>query len=281
MVRRRQLSAILRQYREESGLTAKEVADRILSNPSKITRLEKGQRAATLRDIRDLCQIYGVPDHACDELMELARGSRKRGWWQDAGLDPALQTLIGMEGAAKTISEFEVIAIPGLLQTQDYAEAIITRWIPDDTSRRKSAVDARMRRQQIFQGDSPPAMKVVLDEAAIRRVVGGRDVMRGQLNHLCDLITKSAVDLKVIPFSAGAHLGVSNGFTVLEFQKATSISAEPAIPGVVYLEQSNGNSYLDDPADVQQHLAAFGRLTTQALTVTKSLDLLRAAVREI
>jgi transcriptional regulator with XRE-family HTH domain len=280
MVRRVQLGAALRRYRGAAGLSIKEVADRLLGSSSKITRIEKGQRNPTLRDVRDLCEIYGIPEGAAQQLMELARESRERAWWQEADLDPALQTLIGMEGSAKAISEFEALALPGLLQTQEYANAVLDVWIPEDSDRQQKALDVRMRRQEIFREEAPPEMRVVVDEAALRRVVGGRSVMRRQLDHLSTLVADSAVQIQVISFAAGPHLGMNNGFTVLEFGRAASPVGEPAIPAVVYVETLDDMTYLDQPAQVQRYLDAFKRLSAQALPVDESAVLLRSVARE-
>lgn len=280
MVRRRLISTCLRFYREQAGINAKNAAEQILSDPSKITRLEKGQRSISIRDVRDLCDVYGVPDDVRTELMSLAQGTRTREWWQSADLHPVVQTLIAMEGAAETISEFEVIGIPGLLQTRQYAETILNMWYSHDTTKRESEVRARMRRQEIFTGDSPPTIKVVLDEAAICRVVGGKRIMREQLNHLADAVLSKAVDLRIIPFSIGAHTGISNGFAVLQIPKPAVFPSELPDPGFVYLELSaGGSSYLDDPGDVERHLTTFSHLQQVALPVDKSVDMLHATAR--
>nr|BFE76846.1 hypothetical protein GCM10020092_101470 [Actinoplanes digitatis] len=147
--------------------------------------------------------MYGITDEVLQkELMGLARESRKRGWWQDANLDPSLVTLIGMEGAAKVISEYETLTIPGLLQTRDYAEAIRNVFDLDGTAARHPAVvDVRMRRQQILATTPRPTYNVVLDEAALHRAVGGPGVMRMQIEHLVEMAGMSVVEIQVIPFS--------------------------------------------------------------------------------
>jgi len=279
LVRRRLISNCLRFYREQAGINARNAAERILSDPSKITRLEKGQRGISARDVRDLCEVYGVPENVRTELMSLVQGVRTREWWQSADLSTALQTLIAMEGSAEAISEFEVIGIPGFLQTREYAEAILDLWIPDDSTRRKSAIDARLRRREFFDSDSAPTIRVVLDEAAIHRVVGGPQVMRGQLERLASDVANNGVDLRVIPFTAGAHLGISNGFTVLEISNPPAFPEEIPNPGFVYLELSSGSSYLDDPEDVDQHLATFRYLRSVALSVDESIDMVHNAAR--
>ena len=264
-----------------AGLSAKEAADRLLSSPTKISRLENAQRNATLRDVRDLCEIYGITEPAVrDELMDLARGSRERGWWQNMGLDPALEALIGMEGAARSIREFEPLALPGLLQTRSYARAMLEKWRADDPAGQDLAVEVRMRRQQIFEAASPPTIRVIVDEAALRRVVGGKTVMREQLEHLADL-AETDVEVQVIRFSAGAHLGMSSGFTILEFAQPTTLNPEATIPAVVYAETLGGATYLDGPKDVRAYVEAFAGLSAQALSRADSLNLLRLVTQEL
>ncbi|MBO3738628.1 helix-turn-helix domain-containing protein [Actinoplanes flavus] len=276
MVRRRQLSALLHHYRVKSGLSAKDVAEQMFEAPSKITRIEKGQRLASVRDIADLSRIYRLPDTVRDQLMDLARGSRERQWWQVTGLSPALQTLIGMEGSAQSISQYEGAGIPGLLQTPDYADGIMRLWAPEP-AKRAELVTIRMRRQEILRAHEPPDVRVVLDEAAVRRAVGGREVMREQLHHLSEVASGGKCDVRIIPFSAGAHSGLTNGFTILEFGNLTSLPDETPIPGIVFLELSDGDRYLDSADDVAYHLARFERVRRQALTTEESIELLRTA----
>jgi transcriptional regulator with XRE-family HTH domain len=280
MVRRRQLSALLRHYRLTAGKSVKEVAEQLFEAPSKITRIEKGQRLATVRDIVDLCRIYDLPDDVREQLTNLARGSRERQWWQRSDLTPALQILIGMEGSAKSISQYELAVFPGLLQTPDYADAIMRSWIPDP-GKRQALVTARMRRQTIFQSPEPPDIQVILDEAAIRRTVGGHRIMQAQLEDLIERVTRRTVDLRVVPFNAGSHQGLLNGFTVLEFEDLTPLPGEATIPGVVLLELSDGEKYLDTSDDVAYHFSSFENIRAHALTAEESIDLVRTAAAEL
>jgi len=185
-----------------------------------------------------------------------------------------------MEGSAETISEFEVIVMPGILQTREYAEVMIDLYPPHDQAKRDGAVKARLRRQQILSKDSPPAVRIVLDEGVIAREVGGKKVMREQLSHLSDVVAKG-VDLRIIPFSTGGHVGETNGFTVLEIPKPAVFPAEIPNPGFVYLELSSGPSYLDDTYQVEQHLTKFTQLREVALSVDKSVEMLRIAANRL
>jgi transcriptional regulator with XRE-family HTH domain len=274
MVRRRQLAAALRAFRIQAGLSVTEAAERLLSAPSKISRIENGQRNATPRDVRDLSEAYGLPAEIRDQLMELARESRQHAWWQEGDLDPAVQTLIGMEGAAKSIKEFEPLLVPGLLQIPEYARAAV------DSPRLGQAgadavLSARMRRQQILDQQIRPQLRVILDEAVIRRTVAGATVMRQQLQHLVTAIDRKQVELQIIPFTAGAPaIGALNGFILLEFDEPVSTIPEAAIPGVVYVETLIADTYYDQPAEVEQHLRIFTELGGLALPTTKSRDFL-------
>jgi transcriptional regulator with XRE-family HTH domain len=281
LVRRRQLGAALRSYREAAGLSAKDVAERLLSAPSKISRIETAQRNASLRDVRDLCEIYDIRDEAVRrQLMDLARGSRERGWWQGVELPPALESLIGMEGSAVTISEFELALVPGLLQTRDYAMALLEIYLPDSDAR-EAFVDIRMRRQEIFKSDSPPALNVVLDEAVLHRKIGGSAVMHKQLSHLAYLISERHVELRVIPFSAGAHWAMLGGFTILEFAPPGGLGQGSSASSVVYSESYGPGAFIDQNALVQQYLSAFAKNRALAQPPVASLDMLRSVIRDL
>jgi transcriptional regulator with XRE-family HTH domain len=274
MVRRRQLAAALRAFRIQAGLSVTEAAERLLSAPSKISRIENGQRNATPRDVRDLSEAYTLSSGIRDQLMELARESRQHAWWQEGDLDPALQTLIGMEGAAKSIKEFEPLLMPGLLQIQEYARAVVD--VPRlGKAAAEAVLAARMRRRHILEQEIRPQLRVILDEAVIRRTVGGPAVMRQQLQHLVTCIDRKQVELQIIPFTAGAPpIGALNGFVLLEFDEPVPTIPEAAIPGVVYVETLMADTYYDQPAEVEHHLRVFTALGGLALSATKSRDFL-------
>jgi transcriptional regulator with XRE-family HTH domain len=282
-VRRRQLGAALRRHRIKAGLSVKDAADHLLCSPAKISRIETAQRNPTLRDVRDLSNIYGISEEEGSWLMALARESRERAWWQAFDYDPGLETLIGLEGAARTISEFQNTTIPGLLQTPEYANAVISLWRPASAAALQNAVHLRMKRQQILSDSIRPRLDYVLDEGVLRRVVGGVAVMRAQLEHLVELSAASAVDLRVIPYGAGAHKGMSQGFIILEFGEADERmpSAGPALPTVVYIEGLTGEMYVDQPAEVAHYLDVFNGLKGKALQRNESLDLVRSVSRTL
>jgi transcriptional regulator with XRE-family HTH domain len=264
-VRRRELGALLRAMRTEAGMTVEQVAEALLVSPSKISRLETGQRGASPRDIRDLCNLYGVTDAGQrDHLATLAREGKEQAWWQPYDLPYA--TYVGLEAEATSISDFDSV-IPGLLQIPAYARAIHEGAMP----RLSSAVigqriEVRNTRQAILRRDDPPRFSAVVDEAALHRVVGGPAVMAAQLDHIVDVCDLANVSVQVVPYSAGAHPALDSKFILLEFT--------PPAPGVVYVEGLVGQMYLEKPQDVARYTQIFERLKTLALSQQETADLL-------
>ncbi|WP_433303288.1 helix-turn-helix domain-containing protein [Actinoplanes sp. CA-030573] len=282
LVRRRQLGLALRGYRVQAGLSVTQAAQRLMVAPSQISRIETGQRRATLRDVRDLCVVYAVPTDAQALLMELAELSRQTAWWQKSHLDPAVEVLIGMEGAARSISEYEPLLIPGLLQTPDYIRAIVdTFYGAGEQASKQKVIDARLTRQHAFESERHPELRIVLDEAAVRRTVGGRTVMQKQLLHMADQIERISAELRIIPFSAGMHIGTLNGFVILDFDNPALGLPAAEVPAVVYVETLSGNEYYDQPADVERHQRAFAALQAAALPPVPSLAFLRGVTASL
>lgn len=203
-VRRRELGAILRKLRVDSGLTVEQVAEQLLCSPSKISRLETGHRGASTRDIRDLCDLFQVVSERRDYLTTLAREGTRKAWWQPYDLPYA--TYVGLESAAVTISDFEPGVFPGLLQTPAYAravhEAAFPLLSPEVIDQR---IEVRRARQQALVRDKPPQLAAIVDEAVLHRVVGGPDVMVGQLVHVIEASQLDNITVQVLPYSAGAH----------------------------------------------------------------------------
>lgn len=282
MIRRRHLGTALRQYRKDAGLSVTEAASMLLVAPSKISRIENAQRNASVRDVRDLCEIYGIDDDAVrDQLMELARGSRERAWWQDPNLDPSMQKLLGIEVSARRIRDFQALVLPGYLQTQAYAEAITPPQVSEDSAKRRAIIDARMRRQQIFDQESPPDVEVILDEAVLRRVVGGQAAMREQIEHLIKMAATPSLRLRVIPFSAGAHGGMTGGFTILEYPPPDVPTLPDTLLAMAYGETLDGFTDHDQPDKLEVFYMAFANLSAQALDEEESMRLMRVARRTI
>ncbi|MEU6403066.1 helix-turn-helix transcriptional regulator [Streptomyces sp. NPDC046985] len=264
-VRRRRLGQELRRLRELKGMTAEEVAERLLVSQSKISRLENGRRSISQRDVRDLCGVYEVEDHRIvDSLMQMAKDSRQQGWWHSFG-DIPYSVYIGLETDAASLRVYDPQVVPGLLQTRQYAEALIAGALPEtapaDVDKR---VQVRMRRQErISAAESPLRLWTVLDEAALRRVVGNRSLMRDQLEHLVEQSWLPHVTVQVIPFDLGAHPGLNGQYAILEFPDAADSS-------VVYIEGVTSDLYLEKANDVQKYSVMYEHLRAQALNVEQS-----------
>jgi transcriptional regulator with XRE-family HTH domain len=265
-IRRRELGAMLRALRQEQGLTVEQVAERLLCSPSKVSRMETGQRGATLRDVRDLAKIYGLTDQAkVDSLMNLARAGREHGWWQSYNLDFA--TYVGLEEAAVSLSFYMPMLIPGLLQTPRYVRALHEADMQNYSPERvEAAVEVRLKRQQILTRNPPLQLSVVLDEAVLHRVVGGPAVMGEQLDRLIAAGKLTNVTINVIPFTVGAHPAMDSLFEILDFG-ATA-------PQVVYVEGLMGYIYLDRAQDISRYAQVFDHLRSLALTSEESAGLI-------
>lgn len=265
-LRRRELGAFLRARRQELGLTVDQVAERLLCSPSKVSRMETGQRGATARDVRDLCELYGVLDAGERErLMNLAREGKEQGWWQSYDLD--FSTYVGLEAAATELKYYQTTIVPGLLQTADYARAMIEVSVPALSPERiEKLLEVKLTRQQILTQDPPLKVWALLDEAALHRVVGGPSVMARQLDKLTELTSTPYVTMQVIAFGAGAHAAMDSTFNILDF-------AGP-VPSVVYVEGLVGWIYLDRPQDIDRYQQVFALLREKALSPQESRELI-------
>ncbi|MGW4818380.1 helix-turn-helix domain-containing protein [Streptomyces sp. NPDC004227] len=266
-VRRRRLGQELRKLRELKGMTAEEVAERLLVSQSKISRLENGRRSISQRDVRDLCGVYEVEDQRMVEsLMEMARDSRQQGWWHAFG-DIPYSVYIGLETDAASLRVYESLIVPGLLQTRDYAQAVIEgMWPEATTSEIDKRIQIRLKRQdRLTDPINPLRFWAVIDEALLRRVVGDRQIMNDQLEHLARLSEMPHVTLQVLPYDVGAHPGMYGKFAILEFQDAMDAS-------VVYLEGVTSDLYLEKPNDVQSYAVMYEHLRAQALNAEHSRD---------
>jgi transcriptional regulator with XRE-family HTH domain len=265
----------LRRLRELKGMTAEEVAERLLVSQSKISRLENGRRSISQRDVRDLCGVYEVEDHRIvDSLMQMAKDSRQQGWWHSFG-DIPYSVYIGLETDAASLRVYDPQVVPGLLQTRGYAEALITGALPETTTTDiEKRVQVRMRRQErIAAPDNPLRLWTVLDESALRRVVGSRQLMRDQLEHLVEQSQLPHVTVQVIPFELGAHPGLNGQYAILEFPDAADSS-------VVYIEGVTSDLYLEKANDVQQYSVMYEHLRAQALNVEQSRQLIAGIAKD-
>ncbi|MGW3403258.1 helix-turn-helix domain-containing protein [Streptomyces zhihengii] len=274
-VRRRRLGQELRRLRELKGMTAEEVAERLLVSQSKISRLENGRRSISQRDVRDLCGVYGVEDErVVDSLMQMAKDSRQQGWWHAFG-DIPYSVYIGLETDAASLRVYESLIVPGLLQTREYAQAVIAGMWPEATpSEIDKRIQVRLKRQdRLADPDDPLRFWAVIDEALLRRTVGSPAVMAQQLTHLAELSERPHVTLQVLPFEVGAHPGMYGKFAILEFQDAMDAS-------VVYLEGVTSDLYLERAADVQSYEIMYEHLRAKALSAEQSRDFIRKTAEE-
>jgi transcriptional regulator with XRE-family HTH domain len=271
------LGTQLRRLREASNLTTAEAAEAIRATHSKISRLERGRSAARQRDVADLLSLYGVTDEAeREELLALTRQANAPGWWQQYSdiLPKWFELYIGLEKAASIIRTYEVQFVHGLLQTEDYARAVIliaNAHAPAEEIDRR--VSVRMRRQHLLTQPDAPELWAVLDEAALRRSPDGRTVMRAQLEHLLEITDLPNVTLQIVPFHVGAHAAAGGPFTILRFP-------EPDLPDLVYLEQLNSALYLDQSDDVIDYVTVMDQLCIQAETGAASQDMLSALLKQ-
>jgi transcriptional regulator with XRE-family HTH domain len=271
------LGAHLRRLREASHITPSQAGEAIRATHSKISRLERGRSGAKQRDVADLLTLYGVTDEAeREELLDLARQASTPGWWQQYNdiLPRWFELYVGLERAASIIRTYELQFVHGLLQTEDYARAVIlianAHASAEEIDRR---VSVRMKRQQLLTQPDAPELWTVLDEAVLRRPPGGPGVMRAQLEHLLELTGLPNVTLQIVPFSVGPHAAAGGPFTILRFP-------EPDLPDLVYLEQLNSAQYLGHPDDIIDYMTVMDQLCVQAETGTASKDMLRALLKQ-
>jgi len=275
-VRRRRLALELRRLREAARLTCEEVAEHLECSASKISRVETGRVSVSPRDVRDMLGLYGVPAAQQESLVQLARDSRQKGWWHAFSdtMQPRFATYVGLESAASEIRIYEVSLIPELLQTEDYARAVIRSGMmssPGEDVERQVAL--RMARQPAIVRDNPPKVWAVLDEAALRRQAGGPGVMQLQLEHLLAQAALPNVAIQVIPFGGGAHPAMGRPFIILVFPERVDTD-------VVYLEDLTSALYVEDVADVDRYNVFFNHLRATALSLDDSSVLITSILKE-
>jgi Domain of unknown function (DUF5753)/Helix-turn-helix domain len=276
-VRRILLGTQLRRLRETSGITREEAGYRIRASESKISRMELGRVGFKERDVVDLLEMYGVANDERDALVELARGANTAGWWHQYAdvLPDWFQTFVGLEEAASVLRVYEVQFVPGLLQTPDYARAIMTRgWpgAPEEEIERR--VNMRITRQELLTKQNGPRLWAVVDEAALRRPVGSREVFRSQLEHLIETTKNVKITLQVTPFRSGGHAAEAGAFTIMRFP-------EEDLPDVVYLEQLTSALYLDKREDVERYSEVMERLSVESEPPERTVDLLTDILRDL
>jgi transcriptional regulator with XRE-family HTH domain len=272
------LGALLRRLRESQKVTIERAADAIRASPSKISRLELGRTRFKLRDVVDLYTLYGVTDQAeRATLLGLARQANVPAWWQPyADIVPHwFEEYLGLEQAAAVIRTYEVQFVPGLLQTPGYARAVIRlghHHAPEAEVDRR--LELRMRRQEILHRPRPPHLWVVIDEAALRRPIGGVAVMFAQVQHLIDISELPQVTIQLMPFQSAGHAAAGGPITLLRMP-------EPELPDVVYLEQLTSALYPDRRDDIDYYRDIMNRLATQAEPPAATPAMLRRILREL
>ena len=274
-VRRRLLGAALRRLREQAGLTLQDAAAVLACDRSKISRIETGQRGIRPQELHDLLAKYGIPESRRNTLAAIAR---KAGWRQPYGhvLDEAYQDFTGLEATAAAISTYEAQFIPGLLQTEAYARAIAAAsMVGESQDEHEQFVQVRLTRQQVLtRDDSPLQFWAIVSEGALRQMVGGREVMQGQLAHLIEITgSQPGVNLQVLPFTAGAHTATSGPFAVMKFPDAPDLT-------VVYLEGQTGGVYLESAEEVARYAVVFDHLRASALSTAATVRLIEEVASE-
>ena len=268
------LGARLRRLREAARVTPERAGYEIRASVSKISRMENGRVALKLRDVRDLLALYRVTgDAARQEVLALAERANSPPWWAQYGdvIPGWLEPYLGMEAAASVIRNFETRYVPGLFQTEAYAWAVtMLGGAPEQVRRR---VDMRLKRQDVLRGSDPPLIWVVMDEAALRRPAGARDVMIAQLRRLIEVASLPHVTMQVVPFSHGCHAAEGSAFTLLRFD-------EPDTPDTVYIEHLTTALYLSKRADVEHYLEVMNAVSAQALKPTSTARFLRQIIKE-
>jgi len=271
------LGSQLRMLREVKGITREEAGYAIRASGSKISRMELGRVSFKERDVTDLLKLYGVDDDETATLVALAIQANSPGWWHKYGdvLPDWFQVYVGLEEAASLIRLYEVQFVPGLLQTADYARAVVRLGqpgaAPEEIERR---ISLRMGRQELLTKPGGPRLWAIVDEAALRRPIGGKEVMRAQLEQLILATEEPQVTLQVMPFRSGGHAAEAGAFTIMRFP-------EPDLPDVVYLEQLTSALYLDKRDDVEKYTEVMERLSVESESPERSVDILSGMLEEV
>jgi len=280
LVQRRRLRSELRSAREAKGLTQDQVAHEMDWSLSKIIRIEGASSSISANDLKALLSLYGITEsERVDSLLTLAKAGRERSWWsayRDVAPSLLLQ-LIEYESVASAIRQFETLFIPGILQTEEYARAVIQNYYDDEgpgSDKLRALVELRVRREGLLNSEHSPSFNFMLDEAAVSRLVGGSSVMRSQLRRLIAVAEKPNVTVEIVPFSAGLHPGMRGPFEIIEF-------VDPLDKDIVFVETPRGDIISDDPKETKSYRDAFDRLEKASLGPRDSLALLARIAEEM
>lgn len=277
-VRRRRLGTELRRLRDSSGYKLEEVAAELGVAPSTLSRIETGKAPTKSAYLSQMLKMYGVSDTGQRQvLIDMAREGHRKGWWAeyDDVLPSGFDIYVGLEAETAAVRSYEISVVHGLLQTADYARAVIREMFPRHTAQQiDRLVDLRMERQHRLDDEPPLELWAILDEAVIRRTVGGQAIMHRQLSHLLTAAERSSVTMQVLPFSCGAHAAHGGPFTILEFPDRSDSE-------VAYVESVAGYIYLEKDRDVRARAEAFDRLRAAALSPSASVELMQHAARDL
>jgi transcriptional regulator with XRE-family HTH domain len=277
-VRRRRLGSELRKLRDANNLKLEEVAGELGVAPSTLSRIETGKAPTKTAYLNQMLEMYGVDDPQQRQvLVDMAREGHRKGWWADFDdvLPSGFDIFVGLEAETTGIRSYEISLVHGLLQTQDYARAVLRELRPRQTSEQvERQVDLRMARQRRLEDEPALDLWVIHDEAVIRRAVGGPAVMRAQLAWLLEVASRPGMTLQVLPFESGAHAGLAGPFTILEFAERTDSR-------VAHVESAGGPIYLEKEWEVRGCEDAFDRLRAAAMSPAASADLIEKAARKL
>ncbi|MER6170228.1 helix-turn-helix transcriptional regulator [Streptosporangium sp. NPDC001681] len=272
-VRRRRLASELRRLRVERGLSMQEVAERMELTAASISRIETGRRGIRPRDLRAFLDMYEVPEADRDPMLALSREARQRGWWQNYGdvLPGEYATLIGLEAEATSVKTYQQTLVPGLLQTADYARAVVAATRPGDAAEEiERRVSVRMERQKRLADDNPLELSVILGEGVVRQHVGTAEITASQLKHLAEAGRQPNIMIQILPYRAGAHQAMTGSFNIVGFPAPSDLD-------VIYLENMSSGLYLEDSADVRRYVAVFDYLRAAALSPADTMVMLMNA----
>ncbi|MEQ4301642.1 helix-turn-helix transcriptional regulator [Plantactinospora sp. B6F1] len=281
-VRRRRLALTLRQLRERAGISSSEAARRVDHDASWLSRIETAEVRPHPNDVRALLTLYGVEGDQAEAVITVARQAKQRGWWQRYSdvLPDWFAAYVGMESEASVIRTYECQMVPGLLQTEEYARAAFQGApVPMQDGEVERQVSLRMERQAILTGDDPPMLRVVIDEGAARRMVGGPEVLQRQLNRLVEDSTRSNVHIQLLPYAAG--VGFDGSFVILDFPPMPAPYPDAAEDRMVYVDTLTGALYLEQPGEVTAYAAAHEQLQALALAPKPTRDTLRAIAADL
>ncbi|MCX4750442.1 helix-turn-helix domain-containing protein [Kitasatospora sp. NBC_01287] len=271
------MAAELRRLRADADLTREDVTRETAINPATLYRIETARGKPQQRTLIALLKLYGVEEPQFGELVALSQGADSQGWLRPyhSELPEEYTAYISFEAEAGNVRNYESLFVPGLLQTEDYARAVIRSVLPMASAREvEQRVQARMERQAVLDGDRPLQLWAIMDEAAIRRIVGGPEVMSTQLRHLVTAGEVPNVTIQVIPFAAGAHAGMPGSFVLMSFSGADD-------PEIIYIDSMAGDLFLEAEADIRRYGLLFDNLRAVALGPDDSLNLIKKAAAEM